>query len=166
MREPPAQIQEPQLCYFSAMATDHTPDHKDIGVTHIALPVISVDRSIDFYSRYVDMQVVHRRTDHATGHSVVWLSDLTRPFVLVLIEATAIDHALTGTWSHIGVGVRSREEVDRRYQMAQQEGRKTMGPFDYGYPVGYWVYIVDPDGHNVELSFGQEVGFTVEKQQT
>jgi hypothetical protein len=28
--------------------------------------------------------------------------------------------------------------------------------------VGYWAYIVDPDGHNLEISYGQEVGFTVE----
>lgn len=138
-------------------------DHKDIGVTHVALPVASVDRSIEFYSRYAGMQVVHRRTDEASGHSVVWLSDLTRPFVVVLIETESVDHTLSGLFSHIGVGVRSREEVDRLCSQAKEEGRMTIGPFDYGYPVGYWVYIVDPDGHNLELSFGQEVGFTVEQ---
>jgi catechol 2,3-dioxygenase-like lactoylglutathione lyase family enzyme len=35
----------------------------DIGLTHIALPVSNLDRSIAFYARYADMQVVHRRTD-------------------------------------------------------------------------------------------------------
>jgi hypothetical protein len=37
------------------------------------------------------------------------------------------------------------------------------GPIDSGPPVGYWGYIVDPDGHNLELSFGQEVGLTVDQ---
>jgi hypothetical protein len=27
--------------------------------------------------------------------------------------------------------------------------------------VGYWAFIEDPDGHNLEISYGQEVGFTV-----
>jgi hypothetical protein len=27
--------------------------------------------------------------------------------------------------------------------------------------VGYWAVVVDPDGHNLELSHGQEVGLTV-----
>ncbi len=36
------------------------------------------------------------------------------------------------------------------------------GPTDSGYPVGYWAFIEDPDGNNLEISFGQEVGLTVE----
>jgi hypothetical protein len=30
--------------------------------------------------------------------------------------------------------------------------------------VGYWGIIGDPDGHNLEVAFGQEVGLTVEKK--
>jgi hypothetical protein len=33
---------------------------------------------------------------------------------------------------------------------------------DSGPPVGYFGVIVDPDGHNLELAFGQEVAFTVQ----
>jgi catechol 2,3-dioxygenase-like lactoylglutathione lyase family enzyme len=132
----------------------------DVGATHIALPVSDIDRSIAFYAAYADMQVVHRRHDEHTA--VVWLSDLTRPFVIVLIQGGTVDHGLRGMWCHLGVGVASREEVERRCAAAQAEGRTVMGPIDSGYPVGYWAYIVDPDGHNLEISFGQEVGFTVE----
>ncbi len=135
---------------------------KDIGATHVALPVANLERSLDFYARYAEMRVVHKRTDAVTQHSVAWISDLTRPFVIVLIEAAAIDHTLGGVYCHIGRGVASREEVDRLAGLAQAEGRQVVGPMDYGYPVGYWVYIVDPDGHNLELSFGQEVGFTID----
>lgn len=134
----------------------------DVGVTHVALPVVDIDRSIAFYGAYADLQVVHRRRDESAGTSVVWLSDLTRPFVVVLIEAPGADQGLHGMWCHLGVGVESRAELDRRCAAAQAEGRSVMGPIDSGYPVGYWAYIADPDGHNLELSFGQEVGFTVE----
>ena len=94
--------------------------------------------------------------------TVVWVSDRTRPFVVVLIEQTAVSHALGG-FAHLGVGCPSRDEVDRRCDLARREGREVFGPLDSGYPVGYWAIIPDPDGHNLELSHGQEVGLAVER---
>ncbi len=135
----------------------------DLGITHIALPVTDIERSVDFYARYADMRVVHRRVDAESGTAVVWLSDLTRPFALVLIETANVDHSLGGTYCHLGVALPSREELDRRCALAKAEGLRVVGPEDYGHPVGYWAYIVHPDGHNLELSFGQEVGRTVER---
>jgi len=29
--------------------------------------------------------------------------------------------------------------------------------------VGYWVFVSDPDGHTLELAYGQEVTLTVEQ---
>ena len=34
-------------------------------------------------------------------------------------------------------------------------------PVDSGYPAGYWAFIKDPGRHNLELSYGQEVGLAV-----
>jgi catechol 2,3-dioxygenase-like lactoylglutathione lyase family enzyme len=141
-------------------------DAIDRGATHVALPVTDIDRSIEFYARYADMRVVHRRTDAASGTSVAWISDLTRPFVIVIIEAPRVEGGLSGLWSHLGVGVASRADVDRRCEQARSEGRTVLGPTDSGYPVGYWAYIVDPDGHNLEVSYGQEVGLVVEQTRT
>ncbi len=108
------------------------------------------------------MAVVHARRDAETGNRVVWVSDRTRPFVIVLIQQGAISHALGGS-AHLGVGCESREEVDRRCDLARREGRVVLGPLDSGYPVGYWALITDPDGHNLEVSHGQEVGLAVER---
>ena len=139
----------------------------DVGFSHVALPVADPAASIDFYARYAGMQVVHRRTEPGgegggdSGTStVVWLSDLTRPFVVVLIE-TAVSHRLGG-FAHLGVGCASRADVDRLCALAHDEGRSVSGPYDSGPPVGYWAIITDPDGHNLELAYGQEVGLTVE----
>jgi catechol 2,3-dioxygenase-like lactoylglutathione lyase family enzyme len=156
----------------------------DRGLTHVALPVSDIEASLDFYGRFADMVVVHRRRDDQTGEQVVWVTDRTRPFVIVLIEylpaavassgsAATVGEAavaaqvppsgaLTG-FSHLGIGCDSREEVDRRAEQARREGRTVRGPFDSGPPVGYWAFITDPDGNNVELSHGQEVGMTVEE---
>ena len=55
----------------------------DRGLTHVALPVSNLNDSIAFYTQYARMQVVHRRTVLTTGLEVAWMSDKTRPFVIV-----------------------------------------------------------------------------------
>ena len=84
----------------------------DLGLTHVALPVSHLNDSITFYTTYARMQVVHRRTVPATGFEVAWLSDKTRPFVIVLSERSQVDHPLVPP-AHLGVACESREEVDR-----------------------------------------------------
>ena len=127
----------------------------DVGLTHIALPVVDLDESCAFYARYAGMDVVHRRD------GVVWLSDKTRPFVIVLMASESVLHPLRPS-AHLGVACASREEVDRLAARARDEGRLLDGPCDYGPPVGYWAFVRDPDGHTLELSHGQDVGLTVE----
>lgn len=134
----------------------------DIGLTHVALPVRDVDASAAFYARHAAMAVVHSRADPASGRRVVWLSDRTRPFVIVLIEVERAAPRLDGI-AHLGVGCATREEVDRRCDEARREGRLHLAPHDAGPPVGYYGIIADPDGHHLELAHGQEVGLTVEQ---
>jgi catechol 2,3-dioxygenase-like lactoylglutathione lyase family enzyme len=134
----------------------------DIGLTHIALPVADVDKSIEFYATYARMQVIHRRVDAATGVAVVWLSDFTRPFAIVLIENGPVQTMLSPI-AHLGVGCKSREDVDVLCEKAKQEGVLIQPLQDSGYPIGYWAFLRDPDGHTLELSYGQEIGLTVEQ---
>ena len=69
------------------MTADVTADGVDHGVTHVALPVQDLDTSLDFYDRYARMKVVHTRADPHSQTRVAWISDLTRPFVLVTTRA-------------------------------------------------------------------------------
>lgn len=134
----------------------------DVGLTHIALPVTDIEKSIQFYTAYARMQVVHRRIDAETGVAVVWLSDRTRPFVIVLIQTPSVDSVLSPL-AHLGVGCQSREFMDALCAKAKQEGVLLQEPQDSGYPVGYWAFLRDPDGHTLELSYGQEIGLSVEQ---
>ena len=53
----------------------------DSGFTHVAFMVRDLQKSIDFYTRYTAMQVIHRRSpDLPSARHVAWLSDRTRPF--------------------------------------------------------------------------------------
>lgn len=108
----------------------------DIGLTHIALPVSNVERSIEFYSTYAGMQVVHRRIDAATGVAVVWLTDNTRPFVIVLIQTASV-HPVLSPLAHLGIGCKSREEMDALCELASQSGVLIEEPKDSGSPIGY-----------------------------
>jgi len=136
--------------------------HQDVGLTHVALLSTKPDASIAFYEKYAAMQVVHRRIDAETQRTVVWLSDRTRPFVIVLIETDKVDLPLR-PFAHLGVGCRSREEVDRLCGEALSDGCLHSGPTDSGYPVGYWAFLSDPDDNTLEISYGQEIALTLSK---
>ncbi|MCB9871146.1 MAG: VOC family protein [Planctomycetes bacterium] len=125
----------------------------DIGLTHVALPVTDLVRSAAFYATFANMEVVHRRD------GVVWLSDRTRPFVVVLAEVAVVDSPLR-PFGHLGVGCATRAEVDRLCAAAREGGFLVDGATDSGPPAGYWAFLRDPDGHTLEVSFGQEVGLS------
>jgi catechol 2,3-dioxygenase-like lactoylglutathione lyase family enzyme len=132
----------------------------DVGFTHLALVVRDIDASIAFYSRYAAMRVIHDR--HDDGARITWLSDLTRPFAIVLAQGPAAETPL-GPFAHLGVGVTSTAEVDRLSAMARAEGRLVKGPMDSGPPIGYWAFLEDPDGNTLELAFGQHVALAIDE---
>lgn len=134
----------------------------DQGFTHIALVVGDIEASIAFYAEYAGMQVVHRRNGQGRGQVVAWISDLTRPFVIVLIQQPGMKDRGLGPSGHLGVACAGREDIDRLADKARAAGCLIKGPEDWGPPVGYWVYLSDPDGNVLELSYGQQVALTVE----
>ncbi len=135
----------------------------DRGLTHVALPVTDVEASLDFYRRFADMDVVHRRRDEQTGDEVVWVSDRTRPFVVVLIEQDRPGRRSQPGSRTSGWVARPARRWSGAASSPGARAAPCSGPHDSGPPVGYWAFITDPDGNNLELSHGQEVGLTVEQ---
>lgn len=131
----------------------------DVGFTHVAFVVRDLEKSSDFYSRYAGMDVVHSRVpDVAEARKVAWLSDRTRPFALVLVQADVVTDTPLGNFGHLGVACASIEEIDKKVEMARSEGVLRKEPVQAGDPVGYFVFFADPDGNTLELSYGQRVG--------
>lgn len=128
------------------------------ALTHVALGVRDVERTIAFYRRHVRLHVVHDRTDH--GMRVVWLSEVEHEprFVLVCIERAGTAHATDdASMLHLGFAVASRAEVDQAADAARADGILVSPPVDAGPVVGYFCIVADPDGNQIEFSFGQPI---------
>jgi len=127
----------------------------ELGFTHVALQVSDIDRSIAFYEHWADMQVVDRLEDPKSGNKAARLSDKKSTFVVALVQgAQPVEHRLGGL-GHLGIGCPTRDEVDRLTAEAERDGCLQRGPIDSGYPLGYWAFLADPDGHQLELAHGQ-----------
>ncbi len=135
----------------------------DVGFTHVALPVTNLDASVAFYAKYTGLRVVHRRARaRDKDRDIAWLSDRTRPFVLVLAEAATVENPM-GPFAHLGVACASRTEMKDLCTLAKSEGCLREEPRETGGPAGYLAMLSDPDGHTLELSYGQEVGLAIER---
>jgi catechol 2,3-dioxygenase-like lactoylglutathione lyase family enzyme len=126
-------------------------------LTHIALGVRDLDRSIDFYRRHARLHLVHDRADG--GMRVVWLAD--RPtdvdFVIVLFVVADVPAAGLSSLRHLGFAVASRAEVDEVAAAGRAEGVLAIEPTYAGPIVGYFCILRDPDGNQVEFSYGQPI---------
>ena len=145
----------------------------DLGLTHVAFVVGDLEASLAFYEKYARMMPIHERKDGPVNARVAWITDGTRPFVLVLIEIPSLVpgrkrlarflRRFLPSFSHLGVACESREEVDRLCELGAEEGVLASKPRDLGAPVGYFGMLSDPDGNSLEVAFGQEVGLTFEQ---
>lgn len=136
--------------------------------THLALHISNLDRSIEFYTSHTPLRKIHERYDEVTNMRTAWLSD--RPpgreteFVLVLIEGDppqikdAKPQVPIAPVSHMGFSVQTREDVDNIAARARQAGILKFGPAYLDDIVGYICIIADPDGHQLEFSYGQVLG--------
>jgi catechol 2,3-dioxygenase-like lactoylglutathione lyase family enzyme len=142
--------------------TTHADFSKDLGLSHVALLVRDLDRSIAFYQEFAKLRVIHRRQAREPLDAVAWMADGLRPFALVLVASYSLQDTPLGPFGHIGIACATREEVLNQAAEAERRGSLRSRPRDDGPPVGCWTYIADPDGNTLELSFGQEIAFTTE----
>lgn len=137
-----------------------------LSLTHVALFVENLDKSIAFYRRYAGMDIVHLRTE-AAGGRIAWLRAAEDRVVLVLVCVSRpslrrlISRHLARLFPpgfHIGIACSSRQEVDRLCLLAKGEGCLRRAAREAGEIAGYYGILADPDGYDLELSFGQNMG--------
>lgn len=126
-------------------------------LTHVALFVRDVSRTIDFYREFAGLHVVHERVDDNVP--VAWLSEQkTDPrFVIVVIQMRPADAGFPPNMAHFGYDLPSREAVDEMAARGDAAGVLVQGPLYAGPIVGYFCMLRDPDGNFVEFSHGQPI---------
>lgn len=132
-------------------------------LTHLALWVSDIDKSLDFYDRYAGMTVQTQR-EEKTGSRVAWITDGHKRLILVLFcprrmplrkrLLIALMRRIRPP-AHIGVECSSRNEVSRLSDLAGEEGVLRVPASDRGGSIGFAAIISDPDGNDLEISFGQ-----------
>lgn len=127
------------------------------ALTHVALGVGELERTIAFYRKYAKLHVVHDR--HEGDTRVVWLSERAEApvFVLVLFETALPARTQPSSLQHLGFAVASRAEVDEVAAEARRDGVLALEPVYAGAVVGYFCIVHDPDGNQVEFSHGQPI---------
>jgi catechol 2,3-dioxygenase-like lactoylglutathione lyase family enzyme len=132
-------------------------------LTHIALRVTNLDRSIEWYERFTQLEVLKRMTDdYGRGAWLADRADAAMPFVLSLSEFDP-EHdpfafappTVLGPYAHLGFELTSRGAVDEVAAMAEADGALTLSPTDMPPPLGYLCFVEDPDGNTIEFSFAQ-----------
>ena len=133
--------------------------------THIALRVADIDQSIAFYERYTPLELLSRREDD-DGYGA-WLGHRDQsehPFILVLAQFlpdrdpfAPAPIATLAPFSHLGIELPERADVDDVAARADVEGRLAMPAKQMPDPIGYVCFVSDPDGNIVEFSYDQGV---------
>jgi len=126
-------------------------------LTHVALFVENVARTVEFYQKFAGLHVVHERVDDNVP--VAWLSEqkVNPHFVIVTIQMTPAGPTMPPNMAHFGYDLPSREAVDEMAKRAEAEGVLVQGPVYAGPIVGYFCMLRDPDGNLVEFSHGQPI---------
>lgn len=143
-------------------------------LTHVALPVRSLDDTLAFYEKFTTLVKIQERYDDETKMRTAWLAnerDITTPgaarFVIVVMEGSLPKHItgdIEGSYgfltsiAHLGISLDTRDEVDAIAAAAEADGCLVLGPMYRNPEVGYICLIRDPDGNNVEFSVEQILG--------
>ncbi len=135
------------------------PAAKNVRLTHLGLPVTDLDKSIAFYEKWAGMKV-QDRPDDAVGIQGARLAQKGSKFVISLLEMPVQSALPMPGVMHLGFECSSKAEVDKVAADAKKAGILLSGPVDSGPDLGYQTYISDPDGNNLEFSFGQKIGIT------
>ena len=122
------------------MKTAHT-----YGLSHIAIAVSDLDRTLAFYKNVFDVEVMY--------HKENFLQVTTRALTISSsLKRKKADYGHTGGIAHFGFRLRNAKDIDEMAARVSQAGGTIMhqGEFVPGEP---YIFFKDPDGYEVEIAY-------------
>jgi predicted enzyme related to lactoylglutathione lyase len=116
---------------------------KTYGLTHIAIAVRDLDRTLGFYQKVFDVQVMYHKHDFLQV-STPGANDI------IVFEKKKTDYGKTGGIAHFGFRLREAKDIDEMAERIKSAGGTIVdkGEFVPGEP---YIFFLDPDGYEVEI---------------
>lgn len=118
---------------------------KTYGLTHIAIAVKDLNRTLAFYRKVFDMEVMYHHDDFL---------QLRTPGCndVIVFEKREADYGKTGGIAHFGFILRKAKDIDEMAEKIKAAGGKIInkGEFVPGVP---YIFFKDPDGYEVEIAY-------------
>ena len=119
---------------------------KTYGLTHLAIAVKDIERTLRFYQHVFDMKVMYHEEK---------MIQLTTPGcndILVFEERDHDQVGETGGIAHFGFRLRNAEDIEEMFEKIKEAGGTIIdkGEFVPGSP---YIFFKDPDGYTVEIWF-------------
>jgi lactoylglutathione lyase len=136
-----------------AMETAHQADASGYRMLHTMIRVKDLDKSLDFYTRLLGMQVLRRRDVPAGKYSLAFVGygDERSNAVIELTYNWGKDegYELGTGFGHLAVGVPDAYAICERLAQAGAKIPRPPGPVQHGTTV--IAFVEDPDGYKIEL---------------
>jgi catechol 2,3-dioxygenase-like lactoylglutathione lyase family enzyme len=118
---------------------------KTYGLSHIAIAVSDLDRTLAFYKKIFDVEVMYHKENFL---------QVTTPGSndIIVFEQKKADYGQTGGIAHFGFRLRNAQDIDEMAARISEAGGTIMdkGEFVPGEP---YIFFKDPDGYEVEIAY-------------
>ena len=116
---------------------------KTYGLTHIAIAVRDLDRTLLFYQKVFDVEVMYHQDDFL---------QVTTPGSndIIVFEKKTAEYGKTGSIAHFGFRLRNAKDIEEMTDRIVSAGGQIVdkGEFVPGEP---YVFFRDPDGYEIEV---------------
>lgn len=116
---------------------------KTYGLTHIAIAVKDLDRTLAFYQKVFEVEVMYRQPEFL---------QVTTPGAsdVIVFEKRNADYGNTGGIAHFGFRLRNAKDIEELAARVTSAGGEIIdkGEFVAGEP---YIFLKDPDGYAVEI---------------
>jgi catechol 2,3-dioxygenase-like lactoylglutathione lyase family enzyme len=116
---------------------------KTYGLTHLALAVRDVERSMHFYQELFGLEAYFREEGRIHAQ-------MPGRHDVITFDQNAPQPGTSGGIIHFGFRLQSPEDIDGAAQAVEAAGGRVLqqGEFAPGFP---YLFIADPDGYEVEI---------------